>query len=49
MFIYLVFERERASQGGAEKEREREIPSRLCTVSEKPGTGLELTNQDIIT
>ena len=40
MFIY--FERER------ERERER-IPSRLCTNSVEPDTGLDLTNCEIMT
>ena len=35
---------------GRERERERErIPIRLCTVSEEPHTGLELTNHEIMT
>ena len=37
------------SRGGEERERERErIPSGLCTVSEEPDVGLELSNQEIM-
>ena len=47
MFIY--FERERESRGGAEREGER-IPSRLHTVREEdPDAGLYLTNCEILT
>ena len=48
----FIFERERErerehEQGGAE--RERDISSRLHTVSTEPDTGLELTNHEIVT
>ena len=36
-------EREKAGEGQREEERGR-IPSRLHTVSDKPNSGLELTN-----
>ena len=42
-------ETERVSGGGAERERERENPSRLCTVSTEPSAGLEPTNPKIMT
>ena len=43
-------ERETENGGGAEREREgARIPSRLCTVSEKPDIGLELMNCEIMT
>ena len=45
MFIY--FERDSTSRGGAEREGER-IPSRLCTISTEPDVGLELTNPEIM-
>ena len=38
------------SQGGAEREREREkIPSRCYTVNMEPDSGLELMNREIMT
>ena len=46
--------RERGREGGRESDRERErerererIPSRLCTVSTEPDTGLDLMNHEI--
>ena len=52
MFIYLFWQRESTSRGGAERERLREsetIPSRLCAPSTEADTGLEPTNGEIIT
>ena len=47
--VYLfIFERERASRGGAEREEDR-IPSRLCAVSAEFDVGLELENKEIVT
>ena len=34
---------------GAERERERENPKQLFTVSTEPNVGLELTNHEIMT
>ena len=51
VFIYLFLrdrERERTHIGRRGAERER-IPSRLCTVSTEPETGLKLTNGEIMT
>ena len=51
VFIYLFLrdrERERTHIGKRGAERER-IPSRLCTVSTEPETGLKLTNSEIMT
>ena len=43
-------ERERASRGGAERERGRErIPSRLHTVCAEPNMGFELMNHEVVT
>ena len=42
-------ERESTRRGGAEREREREIPSRLHTVSAEPDMGLKLKNYAIMT
>ena len=39
-------ERESELEGVAQKKR---IPSRLCTVSTEPNTGLELPNSEIMT
>ena len=52
MFIYFL--RESVRRGGAEKERETqntepEAGSRLQAVSTEPGTGLELTNCEMVT
>ena len=48
MFVY--FERDSISRGGAERERERErIPGRLHAVSADPDTGLALRNREIMT
>ena len=44
----MLRERERVSQGGAERGRER-IPRRLRTVSAEPHTGLKLTNGEVMT
>ena len=50
LFIFILRERESMSRGEAERERERErIPSRLCTSSTEPDTGLEPTNHQITT
>ena len=58
MFIYVCWkrqrerererERENVSRGGPEREGER-IPSRLCTVNAEANTGLEPTNNEIMT
>ena len=37
-----------SGEGHREKEGER-IPSRLCTISAEPDTGLELMNREIVT
>ena len=40
------------TERGRERERERErerIPSRLCTISTEPNTGLDLINCEIMT
>ena len=42
--LFILRERERAEEG----QRER-IPSRLCTVSTEPDTGLELAYREIVT
>ena len=46
-----MFERERVSGGGTEKEADPEskVGSRLQAVSIEPNTGLELTNHEIMT
>ena len=41
--------RESMSKGAAEREKERKIPSRLCTVSTEPQMGLILRNHQIMT
>ena len=38
-----------ASRGGAEREEERRISSRMHTVGTEPDTGLKLTNCEIVT
>ena len=49
-FLRLIFERERESWGGAEREGERErVSSRPRAVSTEPDAGLELTNCEIVT
>ena len=48
MFIYLFWERDSTSKGGAEKERKR-IPSRLCTISAELDVGLKTMNREIMT
>ena len=47
----FIFERERASKGGAEREgdTESEAGSRLRAVSTEPDAGLELTDREIMT
>ena len=53
IFLLFIFERERerVSRGGAERggDTETEAGSRLSAVSTEPDTGLELTNQEIMT
>ena len=50
MFIYLYLEKERESELGRGRGRGRErIPTRLCTVSMKHNTGLNLMNCEIMT
>ena len=49
VFKFIYFERKRVRRGGAEREREREIPSRLWAVSVEPEAGLEPTNSEIVT
>ena len=54
VFIYFIFENERARERDCEQERGRErgrqrISSRLCTVSAEPNGGLELPNLQIMT
>ena len=46
--LFIYFERDRVSGGGAERGRER-IPGRLHTVSAEPNVGLELRNCKIMT
>ena len=41
--------RARTSKGGAEREGEERIPSRLHAVSTEPDSGLSLTNHEIMT
>ena len=41
-------EREREREQAGEGQRDR-LPSRLCTVSAEPNTGLELANHEIMT
>ena len=48
MYLFLR-ERERDREGGAEREGERENPSRLRAVSAEPDAGLELTTHEITT
>ena len=49
-FFKVIHVCERVSGGGAERERGRErIPSRLRTVNAEPDTGLDPTNQGIMT
>ena len=36
-------------RGGAERKRRERLPSRLHTVSAEPCTGLQLTNQEMMT
>ena len=43
-----IFERDRESKGGAERERER-ISSRLCIVSTEPDAGQGLMNHEVMT
>ena len=46
----MFADRERASRGQADREREGErIPSRLPVVSREPDAGLELMNHEIMT
>ena len=47
----FIFERERESRGGAEREgdAESEAGSRLRAVSTEPDMGLELTDREIMT
>ena len=48
--MFVLAGRERVSEGGAERERERErIPNRLSAVSTEPDVGLKLTNREIMT
>ena len=47
-FLFIYFERERDSRGGAEREEER-IPSSLRAVSAEPNVGLEPLNHEIMT
>ena len=49
LFIYFERVRERENTGEGRTEREERIPSRLCTVSTEPNTGLHLTNSKIMT
>ena len=52
MFILRERERARASaheQGRGREQRRERIPSRLCTVSTQPDTGLGLTTREIMT
>ena len=49
MFILFLRESQRASGGGAEREKGRQrIPSGLCIGSREPDVELELTNCEII-
>ena len=45
----MYCKREREWRGVAEREGERENPSRLCTVSAEPDAGPEPTNREITT
>ena len=46
----MYFERERQSTQAGEKQGQKErIPSRFCTVSAEPDTGLELTDHEMVT
>ena len=47
-FIYLFILRERETETETERDAER-IPSRLCTGSTEPDTGLHLGNCEIMT
>ena len=49
--VYLFFERQSTSQGGAEREgdAESEAGSRLRAVSTEPNAGIELTDYEIMT
>ena len=40
--------RERQSEQGRDREREKSIPSKFCAVSTEPDTGLEPTNPEIV-
>ena len=46
--VYLFILRKRG-WGGADRGREREIPSRLCAVRAEPDMGLEPMNSEIMT
>ena len=46
--LFILRERECESRGGAEREEERENPSRLHTVSAEPDMGLKLANCEIM-
>ena len=49
-YLLTYLERVQAGEGQREREREKErIPSRFCTVSAEPHTGLEPTNRGIRT
>ena len=52
-FVFVYFERKCEkmclSGGGAERERERDNPSTLCTVGMEPDEGLEPINWKIMT
>ena len=47
LFLVFIFERERTSRGGAEREGDTELEA--GSVSAEPDVGLELTNRKIMT
>ena len=49
IYVYFFCERESKQAREGQREREREIPSRLHTVSTELDVGLELTNHEIMT
>ena len=49
MFYFWETERQNMSRGGAEREGDSRIQSRLWAVSTEPNVGLELTNREIMT
>ena len=47
--FYLFGEKAREKRGGAEREGEKETPSRLRAISAEPDAGLKFSNHEIMT